>query len=569
MKPELPTILLCGLLIALTQPSWARKWTDSTGKFSVEAELVEVKDDKAVLKDTNGKVISLPVARLSETDRRYLESLAESDSQTSNGGVRVFPSFPDAMTEPPPWNDANTPFDLAEFLKAPLVADNAAPLYLDALREFSPMEMLELFPDLSLEEKKQVHLRNSLRYKEQRRLEDAWEKDPQSVDNAAVDAWLAKYDTGFEKLAVAQQRPKCMFQTGVSFASPVPHNQVVRQVAWVVEWRTRRDIQRGDLERPLQDLKMLFRLTRDLRVRGVLVAHFVASAVDGQCCERVRTILNAPGIDVGHCDSLLTLLAEHETKAIDAFLEANRAEYILCRQGIHDLQHRTGDFDPKSMRDELGISGDVTSPLTCLKIITDSGWDSRQKLVEWTAAAKGALLPGAWQGGKMLSDEDYAKEIEALNRYFGSILALAEQPNVWRMRRAEIEAALTPSQKPLRETTLAGFLVPDAYQRALLGTIRRSKARLRGTQCLVALRHWQLQHADAPPDLETLVKAAGMPRVPMDPYYDRPLRMGSLAGKPVIYSVGPDGKDDKAQVEWNFGHDKPGDFIFRLESPPQ
>ena len=42
-----------------------------------------------------------------------------------------------------------------------------------------------------------------------------------------------------------------------------------------------------------------------------------------------------------------------------------------------------------------------------------------------------------------------------------------------------------------------------------------------------------------------------MPGVPMDPYSDQPLRMGSVAGKPVIYSVGPDGKDDKAQVEWN------------------
>jgi hypothetical protein len=49
MKPRLLTILICGLLLAPAQPSWARKWTDNTGKFSVEAEFVEVKDDKVVL----------------------------------------------------------------------------------------------------------------------------------------------------------------------------------------------------------------------------------------------------------------------------------------------------------------------------------------------------------------------------------------------------------------------------------------------------------------------------------------------------------------------------------------
>jgi hypothetical protein len=77
MKPQLLTILICGLLLVPGQPSWARKWTDSSGKFSVEAELVEVKGDKVVLKKTDGKTVTLPVARLSETDQRHLQLLAQ------------------------------------------------------------------------------------------------------------------------------------------------------------------------------------------------------------------------------------------------------------------------------------------------------------------------------------------------------------------------------------------------------------------------------------------------------------------------------------------------------------
>ena len=80
----------------------------------------------------------------------------------------------------------------------------------------------------------------------------------------------------------------------------------------------------------------------------------------------------------------------------------------------------------------------------------------------------------------------------------------------------------------------------------------REEATLRGTQCLIALRRWQLEHEELPQDLDTLVKAAGMPGVPIDPYSDQPLRMTVIEGKPVIYSVGPDGKDDKALSDWEW-----------------
>ena len=68
-------ILMGGLLLTPAQVGWARKWSDATGKFSVEAELLAVENDKVVLKKTDGSSIKVPIARLSETDRRYLQSL--------------------------------------------------------------------------------------------------------------------------------------------------------------------------------------------------------------------------------------------------------------------------------------------------------------------------------------------------------------------------------------------------------------------------------------------------------------------------------------------------------------
>jgi D-alanyl-D-alanine carboxypeptidase len=75
MNPRWLTILICGPCLLAAEPSWARKWSDATGKFSVEAELVEVKAGKAVLRQADGAKVTVPVARLSPVDRQYLESL--------------------------------------------------------------------------------------------------------------------------------------------------------------------------------------------------------------------------------------------------------------------------------------------------------------------------------------------------------------------------------------------------------------------------------------------------------------------------------------------------------------
>ena len=56
-----------------------------------------------------------------------------------------------------------------------------------------------------------------------------------------------------------------------------------------------------------------------------------------------------------------------------------------------------------------------------------------------------------------------------------------------------------------------------------------------------------------------------MSEVPIDPYADRPMRMTFIDGRPVVYSVGLDGKDDRGLVEWDFNPDDPhGDVLFPL-----
>jgi hypothetical protein len=309
-----------------------------------------------------------------------------------------------------------------------------------------------------------------------------------------------------------------------------------------------------------------------------MVAQMVSIAVDGICCRQiVPLILTAPGIEPRHCDRLLALLDEHETKALDAFWEGARADYFINRSFLHDLQHRTGTFDPRHMKERWDIKGNVNSWVACIKFSSDLGGGggrileeklealvSRLKTSDGTETEKQAVLPSAWTGGKVFSDDNYTTHVDVLNRVFVSILDLADQPDLPRQRR-EFRAILTPILEPLSKTTLGMFMPVSAFSAVRLACLRE-EATLRGTQCLIALRRWQLEHTELPPDLDTLVKAAGMSGVPIDPYSDQPLRMTLIEGKPVVYSVGLDGKDDKALSDWQYGG-QPGDIIFRFERP--
>lgn len=67
-------LLFLFVLAPLSVSAEVRTWKDSTGKYSVEAEMVDFEDGKVQLRKSDGLVVAVPLAKLSEVDRRYVES---------------------------------------------------------------------------------------------------------------------------------------------------------------------------------------------------------------------------------------------------------------------------------------------------------------------------------------------------------------------------------------------------------------------------------------------------------------------------------------------------------------
>ncbi|MCG8651267.1 MAG: hypothetical protein MI861_15620, partial [Pirellulales bacterium] len=71
-----------------------RQWTDSTGRFTIQGRLLEVKDGFAFIRNTAGKSIKIPVARLSKKDQEFVkggrnpfEEVKESAAAGDDAGI--------------------------------------------------------------------------------------------------------------------------------------------------------------------------------------------------------------------------------------------------------------------------------------------------------------------------------------------------------------------------------------------------------------------------------------------------------------------------------------------------
>jgi hypothetical protein len=64
--------MVVGLCFISGPAAWARKWTSSDGRSTVEAELVAVTDGKVSLKKPDGVKVTIPLDRLSAADRQFL-----------------------------------------------------------------------------------------------------------------------------------------------------------------------------------------------------------------------------------------------------------------------------------------------------------------------------------------------------------------------------------------------------------------------------------------------------------------------------------------------------------------
>jgi RNA polymerase sigma factor (sigma-70 family) len=481
------------------------------------------------------------------------------------------PSLPGAVTQPPDWLVKNAPFDVAAFLAAPPTEENAAPRYLDAFFEFNS-EVAVCFPEgPDRESRKRAVDERSGRFFA---LTQTLNQDPKSVPATQIDDMLAGYDTGFRKLDWAQQRPRCVFQTGLGVATVLPHMQAARQVGRVAQWKVRRELDRGEIDAALRDLARLLRLSRDLLPRGVPIVAMVHSAIDGFAVKTVvMPVLTTPGLTTEHCDRLLALLIEHDERSVDAYSEGLRAEYLSTRATWHDLiadqtglRERWGRMGGTPIDPSSSIVAEIAEPVLYSALAKNAPGPAPgpaagkpfDALIKRITSLKNT--PNLDARIARTTPEELSRQIDKLNELYGGLLGVAGAPYPERIRKASWQPASLDAVDIHTRVTRGVLSAFTSFTTALAW----SKATIRVAEGLVLVRRWQLRRGgDVPPSLEAAAKEAGRPSVPLDPYDGRPIRFAVVDGRPTVYAIGQDGRDDGGRID-NARMPDSGDVLLRL-----
>ena len=111
------------------QSAELRTWTDSSGKFQVEARFLRLADDQVTIEQEGGKQITLPLTRLSAADQAYVNSLGQSNSRTgpSANASSATVDFPIAT------------FDVSKARQIKLSGAQKTPVAPDPAGEISPL----------------------------------------------------------------------------------------------------------------------------------------------------------------------------------------------------------------------------------------------------------------------------------------------------------------------------------------------------------------------------------------------------------------------------------------------
>jgi hypothetical protein len=464
--------------------------------------------------------------------------------------TRRHPSLPGAVDRLPSWLGKQAPFDLAAYFAAPSARQNAAPLYLDALFEFGS-EMAECFPPGPETEARAKKVRERLR--RLLPLGEAFQRDPASVDRAEMTAVIATYEAGFQKMNQAQQRPRCVFESGLTFATHLPHVQTSRYVALVVSLRTLASLDRGDLNAPIADAARVLRMARDLQPRGGgIVEQIYAEEVGAVTKDVVTPVLSHVRLTEAHCDRLIKVLIDHEAHALDGLSEALKADYLEERVTLYDLAGRPGDRD-RAAADKARVA--VFEAFREFNIPLPPN-----------LRAMMADVPKA-------TPQQYADAVTDINTYYSRLFAAAKLPYGQKQAEAQSAGGVTSGTKSSAPVELIRVLrvVEQPFfgpgRLKLIQVLATTEANLHGLEALAAVRRWQITHRGAvggslPRDLAAACREAGLKAVPIDPFSGQPMKFVVRDGRPVVYSVGKDGKDDGGLVDTK-NDTQPGDLIYR------
>lgn len=347
---------------------------------------------------------------------------------------------------------------------------------------------------------------------------------------------LSRYDSALEQLRQAAQLPYARFPLSYDMQPPagilLPHLASLKQCSQVLQLRAIAELQNGQGDRALADVKLMLRLSDSIRTEPFLISHLVSIAIMNITLQPVWEGLVQHQWSDAQLADLDSELARRDF--LSDYHVAMRGELMLCEIGDIEYLRRYPEQMP-DLTDNGGGDAPSRAFARILWRLIPTGWFYQNEL-RCTRQVLEFYLPSAEVDQHLVRPENVLHADDAV---VASTRHLTPFNVIQRLLQPALGAAVIKSASAQESVDLA--------------------------RVAIALERYRLAHGAYPDSLDALAPQY-LKQIPHDIINGQPLQYRRTAdGQFVLYSVGWNETDDGGVVVFTEGggvDNRRGDWVW-------
>jgi len=345
-----------------------------------------------------------------------------------------------------------------------------------------------------------------------------------------IEKWLESNNEALELVIAGSKKPYYWPKyetgeenTGEMMAVLLPHLSEFRKLVYALRWRAWLSVEDGRYEDAFSDIKTCYRFGKHIKSKDTfLIEQLVGIAFESLTVRTLRSILSEHKID---STKLVELQQDFERMTADENFTLSLKFEKLC---MYDAIQRC------FTEDRLGGGHLSLDGLRLVGSMTDS--DLFEFVLEgrhWTTPLHILFTHPNKRESREMTDSYYEFWDEIVHK----------TPAQTRAEGIDIEKE---AMEIIKDNLLLDILTPA------LGRINEishlTKAEVEVTLTIIAILRYRQDTSDYPQNLQELVAAGYLKKIPLDPFSDRPLIYKKTDEDFILYSFGYDFDDDGGQV---------------------
>jgi hypothetical protein len=356
------------------------------------------------------------------------------------------------------------------------------------------------------------------------------------VEQEYIGAWVKQNDAAWREFSAGSQKSYCYrpYSTDPNDKEKplwnvlMPHLSSLRDLARMGMWRARIERQQGRIQESIEDCIAIARAGSHWQGKGTLVEQLVGLAICSMGRDEALRLVETQKLSASDLRNLQDQLSRIYPDGFPLMnMEGERMFFMdIVQRWFTDGGPGGGHLIPgrwDEIRDLTGFSGD---------------WDNKRYLMPLYTAV--SMIHAGRDATVAKANEMYKLQAELMK-------VTPYHRDACDLKMPEEIVFSMPKYRYL----LIQTLMPASARVAEIAF--RGKMQHESALVVLALKRWRLEKDAYPQTLEDLIAGGLLKEIPLDPYSDKPLIYRRTDDSFILYSVGPNFKDDQGQVAMEHG----------------